>query len=208
MWALRLILLALGALFIAGLYLYTRRHPPRRARNPDRLRDPGLGALRGTGTAAPAVPAPEGARNGSSGGSSGAPADAELAVFSLALRLPGEGLPAEAVAAALARLGCVAGDGIYHAAGSRGEPVYHVADLFEPGVLAPLPHDRRLRGLAFFFQARPGGESGERFDRMLGAVRECARALEGRIEDPAHRPLTAARELEMKLSASGARNPS
>lgn len=224
MWTLRLVLIALGIAFVAGLYFYTRRHPPGRRAGRGELRDPAGTALRarepieprvtlGQGPAVPEPSAPQFPQP---------PFDpvpdetrrpprtesAEAKLFALAVRLPGEGAPAGSVSQALIRLGCVPGEGIYRYAPDGGEALYCVASLFEPGILDPLPPETQLRGLVFFFEAPPGREAGARFQRMLGAVRECAGQLHGRVEDQAHRPLTAARELEIRLAAAGERNPS
>jgi FtsZ-interacting cell division protein ZipA len=123
------------------------------------------------------------------------------------VRLAEAGIPTGTVIEMLARLGFTPGEHqIYHRVDSDGTLLYSVADLFEPGILHPLPEDSRLRGLAFFFAAQPGAEAVARLDRMLGAVHECAERLGGHIEDHEHHPLTAARELELKLAAAGARS--
>jgi len=135
------------------------------------------------------------------------PAVREETVFSLALRLPGEGVPAERLVHELQRLGLSLDDRhIYSQPGENGEFVFSVANLFEPGVLDPLPPDARLQGLSFFFMAVPSPSTGSRLDRMLGTAYECARLLGGQLEDMNHRPLTAARELELKMAAAGARS--
>lgn len=224
MWTLRFILIALGIAFVAGLYFYTRRHPPKRRTGGDQLRDPAGSALPAREqleprlTLLPATDDPEPASRPAmapsrsrgdlrqAAKSSPVPAVADAKLFSLAVRLPGEGLSAASVTRTLARLGCVPGHGIYRYAPGEGEALYSIANLFEPGVLDPLSPEVRLRGLVFFFLAPPGRETGARFQRMLGAVHECAGQLEGLIEDHAHRPLTAARELEIRLAAAGGRN--
>lgn len=224
MWTLRLVLIALGIAFVAGLYFYTRRHPPRRRTGRGELHDPAATALGarepieprvtlGQGPPAPEPSAPrfphspfEPAPDGTKAPPRAETGEAKL--FALAVRLPGEGTPAGSVSQALIRLGCRSGEGIYRYAPGGGEALYCVANLFEPGILEPLPPETRLRGLVFFFEAAPGREAGARFQRMLGAVRECAGQLHGRVEDHAHRPLTAARELEIRLAADGERNPS
>lgn len=215
MWLLRLILIVLGVAFIAGVYWYTRRHPPRAEADEGRIEPsfapervpptmnaeaaeaaaPGAGADAAAPESGPAGPAPP------------ASADPGTDIFTLTLRLPGEGAPAAQVLETLARLDFAPGEQqIYHRTGPDGAPLCSAADLFEPGILHPLPEDARLRGLVFFFRASPGPEASGRLDRMLGAARECARRLQGRVEDGSHRPLTAARELELKLAAAGARS--
>jgi len=236
MSVLRIILIIVGVAFIVGVYLYTRRHPPRRdARREERI-EPTFTRPEAPDAAGPSVTAPERAdirpdpataepppshptepepepeperpkRPAAGTGRTQAPGRGSI--FSLALRLPGEGVPSASLLRMLERLEFTPGERhVYHRLGPDGEPLFTAANLFEPGVLHPLPEDAMLRGLVFFFQAPPGGEASGRFDRMLGAARECAERFGGRVEDSSHRPLTAARELELKLSAAGARNSS
>lgn len=238
MWALRVVLILLGAGFVAGVYFYTRRHPPgsrkegpaqrteptmrldapqrpvTRAPQPARTSVPprreARQPTRGTAAARPAPDAPgprEPAGPDKGKTDTVVPAAREEIVFSLALRLPGEGVPAERLLHELQRLGLSLDDRhIYSQAGEDGEFVFSVANLFEPGVLDPLPPDSRLQGLSFFFMAVPSPTTGNRLDRMLGTAYECARLLGGQLEDMNHRPLTAARELELKMAAVGARS--
>ncbi len=239
MWGLRLILILLGVVFIAGVYFYTRRHPPRSRKEPLpprteptlRIDAPQRPVTRTQPPARPAVPParesraqrPEAADSKPAAGDPTPPPETSAPkknepgeavppvrkeiVFSLALRLPGEGIPAERLLHQLERLGLVLDDRkIYHQPGQDGESVFSVANLFEPGVLDPLPAGSKLQGLSFFFMAEPSPATGSRFDRMLGTAYECSRALGGRLEDMNHRPLTAARELELKLAAVGARS--
>lgn len=237
MWLLRVVLILVGVAFVAGVYYYTKRHPPRgrgeRAprseptfridapQRPVTRREP---PPRPVHTATDAVdtsavdmtepesgPAfgavEEGEARGTGRQAPGAGSTANEVVFSLALRLPGDGVDAARVLRELERLGLRLDErNIYSQDGSGGEAVFNVANLFEPGVLAPLPPDAALRGLSFFFMAEPSPATGGRFDRMLGTAYECARALGGRLEDMGHRPLTAARELELKLAAVGTRS--
>lgn len=221
MWILRLILILLGVAFIVGVYFYTRRHPPR-ARQAHSVRtEPSL-TLQDTSAAddvraaspehipedvstpvsasepTPDVPAtPETNR----------PESSRENIFSLILRLPREGVEAARLLRQLERLGLVLNDQhIYHRVEPDGEPVFNVANLFEPGTLHPLPPDALLQGLNFFFIGAPSAATSARFDRMLGTAYECARRFGGQLEDAQHRRLTAARELELKLSAAGARD--
>ncbi|MGH8427019.1 MAG: cell division protein ZipA C-terminal FtsZ-binding domain-containing protein [Gammaproteobacteria bacterium] len=206
MWILYLILIALGVALVIGIYFYTRSHPP----DEPFARDEYSTALEEAGSRdelsltrrrAP-VPyernamwpdKPAAAQNGSK-------------IFTVTVRLAEAGIPTATVIETLARLGFTPGEHqIYHRIDSDGTPLYSVADLFEPGILHPLPEDSHLRGLAFFFAAQPGAAAVARLDRMLGAVHECAERLGGHIEDREHHPLTAARELELKLTAAGAR---
>ncbi len=239
MWALRVILILLGVGFVAGVYFYTRRHPPgSRKEGPAQRTEP---TMRLDAPQRPVTRAPQSARTSvpprrpdsgqpTRGTAAGRPAPEtpgppkragpdkvktdtvvpavrEEIVFSLALRLPGEGIPAERLLHELQRLGLSLDDRhIYSQAGGDGESVFSVANLFEPGVLDPLPPDSRLQGLSFFFMAVPSPATGSRLDRMLGTAYECARSLGGQLEDMNHRPLTAARELELKMAAVGARS--
>ena len=241
MWGLRLILILLGIACVAGVYLYTRRHPPRsRKEVPPQRKEPTIrldAARRPVNrTSQPARETPPPRREsrqqsqGTQGAAAGnpttdtsasrkpvgpdngkaeqaAPAAREEIVFSLALRLPGEGIPAERLLHLLERLGLSLDDRhIYSQADPEGGFAFSVANLFEPGVLDPLPPDSMLLGLSFFFMAVPSPVTGSRLDRMLGTAYECARSLGGRLEDMNHRPLTAARELELKMAAVGARS--
>lgn len=234
MSVLRIILIILGVAFIVGVYLYTRRHPPRRDERREERVEPTFSAPEVPEARRTAAPEPEAAPAAPPDDPPAAepppqtaqrePEPTERApdpprqrahrtnahgsIFSLALRLPGEGVAAPSIQRMLERLEFTPGEQhVYHRLGPDGEPLFTAANLFEPGVLHPLPEDAKLRGLVFFFQAPPGAETSGRFDRMLGAARECAERFGGRVEDSSHRPLTAARELELKLAAAGARNP-
>lgn len=219
MWTLRLILIALGVLFIIGLYLYTRRQQAERRRRGlqggQGLGEPGTRvepkwSRRPDGSDVPvtvpsAVPETPPVRNSRPAGEKTAPkTEGEEKIFTLAVRLSDDGVAAETVTRTLARLGCKPGIGqIYHCLDAGGQLLYSVANLFEPGVLDPLPAETPLRGLVFFFTVRPGTNATLPFGRMLGAAREAAERLGGRVQDDNHRPLTAARELELKLAAEG-----
>lgn len=235
MWTLRIVLIALGIALVAGIYFYTRRHPPGRdvprrvppgePRDPDssiaaarrvppRLPPEAWKAPDAT-AAAPVEPSPPSVAARAqepSATAAGAPQGTDASpsaagrLFSLAVRFPGAGISPGGVTRELIRIGCVPGsDQIYHCADSDGERQFSVANLFEPGVLHPLPPDEPLRGLAFFFQAEPGADAGLRLDRMIGAARECALHFDGHVEDHQHRPFTAARELELKVAAGSPR---
>ncbi len=239
MWGLRLILILLGAAFVAGVYFYTRRHPPgsrkkerslQRTEPTIRLDAPSRPVTRAQTQAHTGVPRPperkeyrrqadeskpvpdasikaEPAAPETDKATEDVQAHHEEIVFSLALRLPGEGIPGERLVHHLERLGLALDERrIYSHAGPDGDPLFSVANLFEPGVLDPLSAGDKLQGLSFFFMAEPSIATGSRFDRMLGTAYECARALGGHLEDMNHRPLTAARELELKLAAVGSRS--
>ena len=186
----------------------TRTSQPPRSSTPSRP-EPGQ-QMQGEAAGKPApapLPPQEPAGPGKDRADTAQSADREEVVFSLALRLPSEGIPADRLLHELQRLGLSLDDRhIYSQAGEDDEFVFSVANLFEPGVLDPLPSDSRLLGLSFFFMAEPSPETGSRLDRMLGTAYECARLLGGQLEDMNHRPLTAARELELKMAAVGARS--
>ena len=226
MWILRLTLILLGVAFIAGVYFYTRRHPPRRravrpARSEPTLnlheaqmqeprhKEPSISFTGG-------VPEPEFEPEVERVNETGArippvredrDEGAREVIFSLTLRLPREGVEASRLLHYLERLGLVLNDQhIYHRIEADGKAAFSVANLFEPGTLHPLPPDSLVQGLNFFFMDVPGASTSNHFERMLGMAYECARAFNGHIEDDQHRPLTAARELDLKLRAAGARN--
>lgn len=206
MWTLRLFLIIVGLVFLVWLFLYTRRHPPRKRR-----REAGSG--QGTESAsADEPPAPEQDLKATG---SHSPTDVSTApagdthtlerLFVLVLRFPGDGVDAEQIIPALKRTGLQPGEQqIYQRIETDGMLLYNVADLFEPGTLCSLSSEARLQGLTFFFRAEPGAETSMRLDRMLGGIRQCAGYLGGRIEDDSHCLLTAARELQIKLQAAGA----
>lgn len=228
MWFLRLILILLGVAFIVGVYFYTRRHPPHRDRGRRQRTEPSIGphpdALETAAREVPSISMPGQGRDTGSApmaeepGEPSGPAGREAAaegpgqrarpvIFSLTLRLPREGVEASRLLKQLERLGLVLNSQhIYHRVEADGQAVFSVANLFEPGTLDPLPPDVPLQGLNFFFMGVPSAETSSRFERMLGMAYECARAFNGRLEDAQHRPLTAARELELKLQAAGAGN--
>jgi len=104
---------------------------------------------------------------------------------------------------ALSRLGCTPSrDGLYRAVNHDRQTLYNVANLFEPGLLDPPPAAERLRGLALFFAGEVERDDTDAFAHMLGAARDLATTLGGVVQDDKHRPLTAARELELKLATS------
>ncbi|MGH8129001.1 MAG: cell division protein ZipA C-terminal FtsZ-binding domain-containing protein [Gammaproteobacteria bacterium] len=237
MWILRLILILLGVAFVAGVYFYTRRHPPRAGRSETVRSEPSLTLQEASakadvrtephvsvpGESTPPLHAdnpepqlePESESHSDSGPGPEVPAAPTEAqpetlresIFSLILRLPREGAEASRVLHQLERLGLVLNDQhIYHRIEPDGELVFSVANLFEPGTLHPLQPDALLQGLNFFFIGLPSAATSARFDRMLGTAYECANRFGGQLEDAQHRRLTAARELELKLSAAGARN--
>ena len=221
MWTLRLILILLGIAFIAGVYVYTRRHPPRRRGKEPPRTEPSL-TLERTEVARPAAAPrrePSVSVSGAGAESRSREAEAEDAdgpakpredkgdqsIFQLALRLPREGVEASRLLPHLERLGLTLDENrIYRRVESDGQVVFNVANLYEPGTLDPLPPDSLLQGLNFFFMGVPSPATSKRFERMLGMAYECARAFGGRLEDARHHPLTAARELELKLHAAGA----
>lgn len=223
MWVLRLILILLGVAFIAGVYFYTRRNPPHARRAQSVRNEPSL-TIQGQPSSADArtepyvsnpdeatVPPPVAEREAEPEPEvtefrDRAPTESTRErIFSLTLRLPREGIEAERLLHHLKRLGLVLNERhIYHRVEAGGELVFSVANLFEPGTLHPLPPDALLQGLNFFFIAVPSSATSMRFDRMLGTAYECARSFGGQLEDAQHRRLTAARELELKLSAAGA----
>jgi FtsZ-interacting cell division protein ZipA len=219
MWILRLILILLGIAFIVGVYLYTRRHPPRPRRTRQARSEPSI-ALQEVQSVAEiqtesSAPIPDslltpvsdpGLEPRTSAVSiADPPENDQTNIFSLILRLPREGVEAVRLLRQLERLGLVLNDQhIYHRIETDGESAFSVANLFEPGTLYPLSPDALLQGLNFFFMGVPSSATSVRFDRMLGTAYECVRSFGGQLEDAQHHPLTAARELELKLSAVGA----
>ncbi|MGH8273735.1 MAG: cell division protein ZipA C-terminal FtsZ-binding domain-containing protein [Gammaproteobacteria bacterium] len=218
MWTLRIILIVIGLLCLVGLYFYTRRHPPRGRQRPGRGGDepapriePDWSALdsstpepyvRQKGDEPPRAPSGEAEVKPAAESLSQSPPVEKI--FTLSVKLPDEGVPATEAFGVLKHLGCTPGaDGIYHCFNTSRRSLYSVADLFEPGALDP-PSAEYLRGLVFFFAAPPGPDTATLFDRMLGAARECAHSLGGSVRDAGHHPLTAARELELKLAATHA----
>jgi len=224
MWILRLILILLGVAFIAGVYFYTRRHPPRRHGVRPTRSEPTFSLhearMEETRREEPSIsfpdhvpePAiePEVEREAETEAGLGPVREnrdevAREVIFSLTLRLSREGVEVSRLLHYLERLGLVLNDQhIYHRIETDGTVAFSVANLFEPGTLHPLPPDSLVQGLNFFFMAVPSAATSSRFERMLGMAYECARAFNGHIEDDQHRPLTAARELDLKLRAAGA----
>lgn len=218
MWILRLFLILLGIAFIAGVYFYTRRNPPRARRAQSARNEPSLTLqeppVAADGRTEPYVSTPDEiapplpvAKPEPEVPEAAVETRSESSrenIFSLTLRLPREGVEAARLLHHLKRLGLVLNEQhIYHRVEPGGELVFSVANLFEPGTLHPLPPDALLQGLNFFFIGVPSPATSARFDRMLGTAYECARGFGGQLEDAQHRRLTAARELELKLSAAG-----
>lgn len=219
MWTLRIILILVGIACLVGLYLYMRKHPPRRERDDnaapriepewrmpsDERHLPPAGETQASdnagGTEAAAKQDSPAARDQSSRGKQQSPE--QDAIFMLAVKLPEAGVDTQTVLHALRRLGCRPNrDGIYHELNDANQTLYTVANLFEPGLLDPPPAAERLHGLVLFFAKQPERDEAATFDHMLGAARDLAKTLGGEVQDDAHRPLTAARELELKLAAS------
>lgn len=88
---------------------------------------------------------------------------------------------------------------------SAGEMAFQIADWMEPGNLCGDRAERKVTGLALFFQDSPGTDAEQRVDSMIGVGRELAKRLGGQLEDAEHHPLTAAREYEIRIRAIGDR---
>ncbi|MEX2516233.1 MAG: cell division protein ZipA [Gammaproteobacteria bacterium] len=81
--------------------------------------------------------------------------------------------------------------GIYHDINSRGECVFSIANLFEPGTLDIADRDNfTTRGLACFMQLPGPADEHDAFDRMLSKCEWLADRLYGELQDDQHRPLT------------------
>ncbi|MDN5865311.1 MAG: hypothetical protein L0I62_08890, partial [Gammaproteobacteria bacterium] len=209
MWTLRIILIILGVACLAGLYFYMRRHPPHGTREEDGPRIEPEWRLPGDEKHIPSWPKPaaepclgmddespvqqkdnrlrpsaeDAIETSVQTPLPPAPAPAEE-ICALAVRLPDEGVPAQNVQRLLARLGCKPDRrGMYRFAGESKQTLYSIANLFEPGILHPLPEAAPLRGLVFFFTNRPDDDNGHDFDLLLGAARDTAAALGGQVQD-------------------------
>jgi cell division protein ZipA len=178
MWDLRWVLLGLGALLVAGVYLWTKGLGGRRL-FPDTSRrvraEPSIGE---TPPAAAAV----GASSSPDAGVAPEPPPRKPAPVApdrvITLRLIPRGddeLPTERAVVALTGAGLKHGRyGIFHKEDVDGEPAFSVASLTEPGTfdLAKL-HETTIAGLSFFVVLPGTGDPVARFDAMV----ETARAL-------------------------------
>ena len=174
---LRWILLGLGLLLIAGLYLWDRKAPfLQRFKRPKPL----IGGVKAPADSAPAVPEPV-ARP---------PVERRKPEKVVTLRVigrDGEDMQAEDAVLALKRVGLIHGRyGIFHRMPESGkdEPLFSVASLTEPGSfdLANL-QDSSIAGLSLFLTLPGEGDPVASFDTMVQFARNLADDLDGILLD-------------------------
>ena len=191
MWQLRLIIILIGVVFIALVYLLSRQHQRRRAKAP--RQEPSLtdGPSPATADAArtPAVTQALNTRPGT------APTDGRQLIQALhVVCSEPDGFDGGRVLGALQANGLRYGQYLVFHRLTKSEPqhsVFSVASLIEPGVLPPetLPH-QRLPGLTLFL-VLPGPQDGvAACADMLATARALARQLGGSVHDEHHQPLT------------------
>ncbi len=174
---LRWILLGLGLLLIAGLYLWERKAPfLQRFKKPK----PIVGGIKpAADSAAPAVEAPVQQPTF-------APRTPEKVVTLRVVGREGDEMKAEEAVLALKRVGLMHGKyGIFHRVPEDGgEPIFSVASLTEPGSfdLANL-QDSSIAGLSLFLALPGRGDPVVAFDSMVGFARDLAEDLDGVLLD-------------------------
>lgn len=174
---LRWILLGLGLLLIAGLYLWERKAPfLQRFTKPK----PIVGGVKPAAESAPSVEAPV-----------ERPAverrKPEKVVTLRVVGREGGEMKAEEAVLALKRVGLTHGRyGIFHRMPESGEdePIFSVASLTEPGSfdLANL-QDASIAGLSLFLALPGGGDPVVAFDTMVQFARDLADDLDGILLD-------------------------
>ena len=191
MWQLRLIIILIGVVFIALVYLLSRQHQRRRAEVrrqepsldegpapaiPEAARTPDVTPVPNTQVAAPAVDGRQ-----------------LIQALHVVCQEP-DGFDGAQVLGALQANGLRYGQyQVFHRL-TKTEPessVFSVASLVEPGVLPPesLPR-QRLPGLTLFL-VLPGPRDGvAACADMLATARALARQLGGNVQDEHHQPLT------------------
>ena len=178
---LRWILLGLGLLLIAGLYVWERKAPfLQRFKKPKLVVGGVKPAAESTTSVEPPVDAPV-----------ERPAvkrrKPEKIVTLRVVRQEGEEMKAEEAVLALKRVGLTHGRyGIFHRMPEDGddEPVFSVASLTEPGSfdLANL-QDSSIAGLSLFLALPGRGDPVVAFDTMVGFARDLAEDLDGIVLD-------------------------
>lgn len=174
---LRWILLGLGLLLIAGLYVWDRKAPfLQRFRKPK----PVIGGVSAAPKSAPVLDAPE-----------VRPAikrrKPEKVVTLRVVGRDGDEMQAEEAVLALKRVGLTHGRyGIFHRMPENGadEPIFSVASLTEPGSfdLTNL-QGSVIAGLSLFLALPGEGDPVEAFDTMVGFARDLAEDLDGILLD-------------------------
>jgi len=190
MWQLRLIIILIGVVFIAAVYLLSRQ---RRQRRGDMQRnEPSLDAAQVSvlpGASIPTLGSEPVAKTGATGGES-----CQL-ILALHVICPGsDGFEGAQVLAALQANALHFGQyQVFHRL-TKEQPersVFSVASMMEPGVLPPdqLPQ-RRVPGLTLFL-VLPGPQDGvAACADMLATARALARQLGGTVQDDKRQTLT------------------
>lgn len=174
---LRWILLGLGLLLIAGLYLWERKAPfLQRFRRPKPIVGGVKPAAEATLSAEAPIDRPVVERR-----------KPEKVVTLRVVRREGGEMQAEEAVLALKRVGLAHGKyGIFHRMpdGGDGEPLFSVASLTEPGSfdLENL-QDSSIAGLSLFLTLPGRGDPMVAFDSMVGFARDLAEDLDGILLD-------------------------
>lgn len=173
MWDLRWVLLGLGALVVAGVYLWSRGLLPRpklpQLRGGEARQEPSIG---GEPEAAPAAtPAELPLVEAVPEGDKTRPAPDRIVALRLVPR--GEELPAERAVAALQAAGLEHGRyGIFHRQLGMNREAFSVASLTEPGSFdLDRLADSTVAGLSFFIVLPGDGDPVARFDAMVETAR-------------------------------------
>ena len=225
--SLRWILLLLGVLVVAGVYLYSRFGSRAAGRRKAHLADPefeapsldireegpslsldDLEAVAGDDTEPLLEPAGEAQAAAAEPAAEPEPAPAEEAaaeekIVTLYLVAPrGQPFTGPRLLEAFEDLGLVYGEmSIYHclADDALGQPVFSIANLVEPGTLTPeeLPV-MNTPGLAIFLRLPGPVEPLAAFDDMLEVARGLAARLRGELRDQDRAPLDEAAALRLR----------
>ncbi len=174
---LRWILLGLGLLLIAGLYVWERKAPfLQRFKKPKPIVGSVQPATESTPTVEVPIERPALERR----------KPEKIVTLRVVGREGGE-MKAEEAVLALKRVGLTHGKyGIFHRLPEDGddEPIFSVASLTEPGSfdLANL-QDSSIAGLSLFLALPGGGDPVTAFDSMVGIARDLAEDLDGILLD-------------------------
>jgi len=193
MWELRLILILIGAVFIAAVYLLSRqkrKRPDGLRRDPPVLKEADLPDIRPDTISDPQIAPVQRPDAGVQAGDTDTGPEAESGQLILALHVS---CPEQAGFAGGDVLNALQAAGLYYGQyrvfhrltkGDRRQSIFSVASMLEPGVLDPdeLPR-MRIPGLTLFL-VLPGPQSGvAACADMLATARSLAGQLDGELLD-------------------------
>lgn len=199
MSTLRWILLGIGLVVIAAVYLWSRRKPraaapaePAPARHAQV--EPYLGGFEAAPAPAETLPAAAPAKPEPKPENAEAPAADKLILTLSVVPRATDGFPAAATLDALATAGLCRGRyDIYHFANPDGGGAdwFSAANMLEPGEFPPADAEISVPGITLFMVLPGPAEPHAALDAMVSAARRLAADLDGDLEDARHKPFTA-----------------